>query len=294
MANYKVTHARFYPVKKNRINKKLTEWIIADITDDLKTGWERFYNYDKDNEFFDLIFNSKSSIDFDIFKSKEVLDNFHIWLRISDEGGARDLIAFKSKFFKERRKYDFNYEIEYYNGSEYRNLNYVKRCLYAADSISFNLKEDKTETIKELFLYHNENVINYNPKKGIWNYNFECHYYKSCYRSYDHDKYGGKTTNLNYYEEFLGEGAVDNLLHCDRKFLINDKILNRIYKWSKEHGYPRIDDNILSINLNFNSQNVHKWWWETSENRWAEESSTNWENVSDEEYIRFLEYYKNE
>ena len=291
MANYKVTHARFYPIQKNIINKELTEWIIGDIADDLKSGWEKFYNYEENNEFFDLVFNSKSSIDFDIFKNEKILNNFHIWLRISDEGGARDLIAFKSNYYRTRRKYDFNYEIEYYNGSEYRNLNYVKRCLYSADSISICLREDKIETIKELFQYHNENVINYKPKDGMWNYNFECHYYKSCYRSYDHDKYGGKTTNLNYYEEFLGEGAVDNLLHGDRKFLINEKVLNLIYKWSKENGYPRIDENILSINLNFDSHNVHRWWWGNSGNRWNEESSTSWENVSDEEYIRFLEYY---
>jgi len=78
MANYKVTHARFYPIQKNIINKELTEWIIGDIADDLKSGWEKFYNYEENNEFFDLVFNSKSSIDFDIFKNEKILNNFHI------------------------------------------------------------------------------------------------------------------------------------------------------------------------------------------------------------------------
>ncbi len=292
MANIRITEIRFYPITKNKIDKRLTDWLISDIEEDLKSGWEKFYWSDINNKFFNLIFTSKSVLDFDIFRNPEVNDAFHIWVRISDEGGGRDLIGFKSPEFKTRKYHQFDEEIEYYYGKSFRELNYVTRCLYSADEISIELQDNDESVIKNLFYLPDNWRVNYKPINGKWQYQFESHYYKTSYRFFDHAKYSGKTTRIKYEEEFKGEGDVNNLFHCDTKFLINNNALNKIYKWSKDTGYPRIDERIKSIKLHYQNNPIHEWKWNNQESRWIEKSSLTWDNISNEEFIRFNEYYK--
>jgi len=242
--------------------------------------------------YFDLVFNSKSVVDFDIFKSKEIIKNFHIWIRVADEGGDRDLIGFKSPTFKPSIQQNPNNSIVRNYGERFNNFDYIKKCLYRVNQLSIELTENDENVIKELFYYPENWQVQYEPIDQIWNYQLDAHYYKSSYRIFDHKLYGGKSTNIDYCSEFKGEGDNNKIFHCDTKFYINEKFLNRVYEWTKEKGNPRINNKIQNLKLWHNGQIKHEWKWSNKESRWKEKCSTDWSNVSDEEFIRFKEYYK--
>ena len=294
MANVRITYTRFYPVGNKPLDNKIIEWILSDISEDLKSGWEIFYNVNNESNYFDLIFNSKSVVDFDIFKSEAVIENFHIWVRVADEGGDRDLIAFSSPTYKPIGKQTINNSIMRSYGNRFNNFDYIKKCLYRINHLSIELNDNDEIPIKDLFYYPDNWQVEYKPKNNVWHYQLDAHYYKSSYRIFNHKLYGGKSTNLDYYSEFKGVGDNNKIFHCDAKFYINEKFLNLVYKWTKESGYPRINEKIRNLKIWFNDKVKHEWKWSDEENRWIESCSTDWSNISDEEYIRFMEYYKKE
>ena len=139
MANILTAYVRFFPKKKKRLPHKLIDWIIEDITEDLR-GWAIIWNIPEDESHFDLIFTYKRSLDYDIFKSQDVLNAFHIWVRISDSGSFLDLITLKSNSFA-----PLNTRLQYVIWDE--NWNYLNHCLYCADRLSIHLLRNESESL---------------------------------------------------------------------------------------------------------------------------------------------------
>lgn len=288
MANIKTTYARFFPKKKNQLPKELVNWIMTDITEDLK-HWAITWYIPIDESYLDLVFTSKSILDYDIFKNQKVLETFHIWIRISDEGGAKDFIGFKSNTFKTSKKY---YRQVGYSGKD-ESWNYFNSCIYSADKLSIHLSSKDEESIDK-FIKPSKfwNISKELNDENVWEMNFHINYFRCSYSILNHDKYYGKQQNINFFDNIFGEGEVTEILYDDYRFQLNEYFFSKRYKWNKDLGYSRIDENLLELNFWENNKKVHKFKWASSKEGWIESCYTGWDNVSDKEYIRFKSIYE--
>lgn len=290
MANVQITYARFYPIKKGEIPSELVNWIISDIDDDLK-GWKKFFYLHPQNAYFDVLLTSKSILNFYIFHAARILDHFHIWLRISDEGGKNDLLAFRSNHYALEKLHLYSDStLKHYGADEW---NYVNMCLYTADAFSIHMKQFDEETIKK-FTNGNHRDLDFSRQADeSWKMPLSMVYYKTSYLFSDKLDAGSAaySQDKDLYSVFFGDGEVYHLLYGNSRFRLNEYFISNYF--NEEYDHQRIDENILQICLWKNDRLVHEWKWDDQSEEWKEKCAVGWDHCADPEYLRFLTLYEN-
>ncbi|MNJ88944.1 hypothetical protein D3C87_65040 [compost metagenome] len=287
MANIRITYARYYPVQNGTISDEQVQMISSGISEELGS-WAKFIYKHPENDYLDLVFESKSILDYTVFKDEKILEHFHIWVRISDEGGKHDVICFKSKSYGLNTLHGYSdVTFRHYKSDTW---NYVNMCLYGADSFSVHMKQFDVRTVKQ-FIHYDSEYMDLNIQVGeSWKTTLNIVYFKTNYRYLDPPA-NSEPFAENFYEKYRGEGSLTESVCGDSRLLLHHHFIAHT-QLNDEFEFERIDENILKVCLWKNDIQVHEWEWSEEKGEWEESCSADWDHCMDPEYLRFLTLYE--
>lgn len=293
MANIVSAVARFYPVNGEMNTKQFMSY----YTDFQKLLWRSYFFINKDENCFEVLYPCKSPVIEEIYESNELLDNYHVWLRISDSSCYEDFIGFNSKIYKP----DFNevdYKCQYWSGYTL-NWNYASSCLYSANEIEIKFNNPASEFIKKLVQFDRYYEVDQQIKEDLtWNHKMKIVFMKSSQVRFEND-YTGEHLEENFYENELGWNdlsSVSGLLINDSRIRLQDEFLNLLNKYNKKLNTIKMDATIDELSFKQNGEPVQKFKWATNLNDekregWVESTKCDWSNCIDPEFIKFQTWY---
>lgn len=295
MANIVSAVAKFYPVN-GQLDLEQFKFYYSKFQTML---WRSFYYVNKEENCFEILYPCKSPVREEIYEDEELLNNFHMWLRVSDYSCYEDFIGFISKTYKpDLNKVD--YKCQYWSGYT-RNWNYASSCLYQADELEIRFNGDITEYLDKLVQFDFYNEIDKKlDSENTWKHKMKIVFMKSSQVRFENDC-TGEHLNENFYEnglEWNDFSSVHGLILNDKRIRLQKEFLDLLYKYDEDTNTIKLDKTIDELNFRHNGKKVQSFKWMDKMpgdnfSGWYESTKCDWSNCIDPEFIEFKTWYKN-
>ncbi|MFM2395331.1 MAG: hypothetical protein RLZZ546_3314, partial [Bacteroidota bacterium] len=182
MANIVSGVAKFYPVN-GQLDAELFKFYYSKFQ---RMLWRSFYFVNKEENCFEILYPCKRPVKVEIYEDKELLENFHMWLRVSDYSCYEDFIGFISKTYKpELNKVDYKCQ---YDAGFTKNWNYASSCLYMADELVIKFTGNEKGYLDRLIQYDSYNQIDRKlNENNIWSHKMKIVFMKSSQVRFEND-----------------------------------------------------------------------------------------------------------
>jgi hypothetical protein len=259
--------------------------------------WRSFYNINKEENCFDLLYPCKRPVRREIYENDELLKNYHIWIRVSDYSCYEDLIGFSSKHYKpglNKVEYKCKYEAGFTE-----NWNYASSCLYQADELEIKFEGKETGYLDKLIQYDRYNEVNKQlDSTNTWKHKMKIVFMKSSQIRFENDC-TGEHLEQNFYDNELiwnDISSVHGLIINDKRIRLQEEFLDLLYKYDEKTNTIKLDKTINELNFKFNGKKVQTFKWmdimpESSFSGWLESTKCDWSNCIDPEFIEFKQWY---
>lgn len=293
MANVISAVAKFYPVN-GELNLEKFENFYSEFQSML---WRSFYYMNKEDNCFEILYPCKRPVRKEIYEDDKILNNYHIWLRVSDYSCYEDLIGFISKTYKSnlnKVEYKCQYEAGYTS-----NWNYASSCLYQADELEIKFLNNKTDYLDRLIEFDRYNQIDIKlDALNIWKHKMKIIFMKSSQLRFENDC-TGEHLNENFNKNELAwndVSSVSGIILNDNRIKLKEEFLDLLYKYDNNYNTIRLDETIDELNFKLNGKIVQKFKWMNNmpeENRggWFVSTKCDWSNCVDPEYVEFKTWY---
>lgn len=292
MANVGNAYVRFYPISGQISKSKFLE-AYKDLKNQL---WRSWYYFDETENCIDVIYPTKSFVRFDLFTDKRIIDNYHIWIRTSDNSCYEDLLGFKSMHYQTTNKFvDEKCKIESGFTDDW---NFATSCLYSADEILIKFNTQETNYLDKFIKSDRYETISKKIDENLeWRLKLMINYFKSSQSSFENDC-TDEHIEENYYKSEFGwsDSHIWGLMQNERLVQINTEFLDKVFKYDKESKPLKFEKTIEELQFLNKGKTVQSYKWmldkEWNEERWIVKTTSDWENLINPEYIKFRERVK--
>ena len=292
MANVGNAYVRLYPV-----NGKLSRETFIEAYNDLRNQlWRSWFFFDENEICIDVIYPTKSFVNFDLFRDERILNNYHIWIRTSDNSCYEDLLGFKSNYYKTSNEIvDEKCKIESGFSDEW---NFATSCLYSADEILIKFNTQETNYLNKLIKSDRYETINKKIDENFeWRYKLMINYFKSSQSSFENDCTGEHIEENYYMSEFgWSDSHIWGLMQNERLIQINKEFLDKVFQYDNESNPIKFEQTIEELQFLSKGKTVQSYKWmldnEWNEERWIVKTTSDWKNLINPEYIKFREQIK--
>lgn len=286
MANTVNTHTRFYPV--NGVldrNHFLKLYAIFQ-----KQLWRSWYYFNERERCIEVIYPSKSHLDFDLFTHQSIVDHFHIWGRCGDYSCYEDILTFKSLHcpiivgkIDPKCKYNFDIKDEW---------NLATSCLYTADELLIRFKYKDQNYINSLLSipYNYPDALKFQDELTC-SLNLMMIYMKSSYTDYIND-FTGEHLEMDYFSSELGWGKAEvwQWMCNNPGVKLKALFLDRLYKNRPSIQESNPHEYISEVLFKWNNKTMYKFEWK--DGHFNQRSDCSWDNCINPEFTAFKTWYK--
>ncbi|MEZ4989362.1 MAG: hypothetical protein R2824_03080 [Saprospiraceae bacterium] len=293
MANIVSAVVRFYPVT-GKVNAAHFMNLYEKLN---KTLWRSYYFFNTIENCIEILYPCKRPVSKDILENEEIIENYHVWIRVSDFSCYEDFIGFKSQTFKPDLN-EVDPKCEYWAGFT-PDWNYATSCLYQADELQIRFNTAHSEFLDRIIQHDRYNPISREiSPELIWRHKMMFAYLKSSQVRFE-DDCTGEHIEENFYDNELGwndVSSISGIIINDNRIRLQEEFLGLLYKYDQNSNTIRCDKTIEEVSFRLHNKPVQIFKWTEKENewsrsRWIESTKCDWSNCIDPKFMEFKTWF---